>query len=157
MRRNPAGRRLPRSKPRAIRAGGNGGRRAATASRPTGRRSGRSQGAEKQSPLARSGRPYRKPTQVGGMRNLRRTRELALRNSAKCARNFGRSAAASGLEISRRRRHKAVPGDCLPKTQASANQQWEVWGLTPARCRKVKGSGQPQGEAANRSPGKRRP
>ena len=27
-------------------------------------------------------RPYRKPTQVGGMRNLRRARKLSLRNSA---------------------------------------------------------------------------
>ena len=34
------------------------------------------------------------------------------------------------------------PGDCLPKTQVRANQQWEVYGLTPARCRKVKGSRQ---------------
>ena len=25
------------------------------------------------------------------------------------------------------------PIDCLPKTQAYANQQWEVYGLTPAR------------------------
>ena len=30
------------------------------------------------------------------MRNLRRTRELALRNSAKCTRNFGRSVARFG-------------------------------------------------------------
>ena len=33
------------------------------------------------------------------------------------------------------------PCDCLPKTQVHANQQWEVYGLTPARCWKVKGSG----------------
>ena len=149
MRRGPAGRRLPRSKPQVSRNGENVPRRAATASRATAKRSGRSQGAKKQSPLARSGRPYRKPTQVGGMSNLRRARELASRNSAKYARNFGRSAAAGGLAIGCRRRHKAVPGDCLSKTQASANQQWEVWGLTPARCRKVKGSGQSQDEAAN--------
>ena len=38
-------------------------------------------------------RPYRKRTHVGGMSNLRRTSELALRNSAKCTRNFGRSVA----------------------------------------------------------------
>ena len=30
------------------------------------------------------------------------------------------------------------PSDCLPKTQVYANQQWEVYGLTPARCWKVK-------------------
>ena len=35
--------------------------------------------------------------------------------------------------------------------------QDDVYTLTPARCRKVKGSGQPQGEAMSRSPGKRRP
>ena len=33
--------------------------------------------------------PYRKPTQVGGVRNLRRAREPLLRNSAKWPRNFG--------------------------------------------------------------------
>ncbi len=27
--------------------------------------------------------------------------------------------------------------DCLPKTQGYANQQWEVYSLTRARCRKV--------------------
>ena len=37
--------------------------------------------------------PYRKPTQVGEMNILRRTEERALRNSAKCTRNFGRSVA----------------------------------------------------------------
>ena len=35
--------------------------------------------------------------------------------------------------------------------------QANVYALTPARCRKVKASRQPQGEATNRSPGKRRP
>jgi hypothetical protein len=35
--------------------------------------------------------------------------------------------------------------------------QADVYALTPARCRKVKASGQPHGEATNRSPGKRRP
>ena len=111
---------------------------AATASRPTGRRSGRIHGAKKQSPLARHRGPYRKPTQVGGMRNLRRSREPAQRNSAKCARNFGRSAAPRGRETGFGERHKAVPGDCLSKTQAYANRQRDVCGLTPARCRKVK-------------------
>ena len=37
--------------------------------------------------------PYRKRTHVGGMSNPRRTSDLALRNSAKCTRNFGRSVA----------------------------------------------------------------
>ena len=30
------------------------------------------------------------------------------------------------------------PGDCLPKTQVSAKSKDNVWGLTPAQCRKVK-------------------
>ena len=38
-------------------------------------------------------RPYRKPTQVGEERILRRTREPLLRNSAKLPRNFGRRGA----------------------------------------------------------------
>ncbi len=64
----------------------------------TAHRSGRNQGAGKH--CLRQGLlgPYRKPTQVGGMRNLRRSRELALRNSAKCTRNFGRSVAPVWLK-----------------------------------------------------------
>ncbi len=49
------------------------------------------------------------------------------------------------------------PGDCLAKTQGYAKPQGEVYGPTPARCRKVKRRSQPLGEAPNRSPGKRRP
>ena len=82
--------------------------------------------------------PYYKPTQVGKLRKQRRSEELALRNSAKCIRNFGRSMAhgeAHGLQ-------RNGPSNCLPKTQVHANQQWEVYGLTPARCWKVKGSRQ---------------
>ena len=30
------------------------------------------------------------------------------------------------------------PRDCLPKTQVCANTKVDVYGLTPARCRKVK-------------------
>ena len=68
-------------------------------------------------------RPYRKRTHVGGMSNLRRTSELALRNSAKCTRNFGRSVAPVRKNWEWQ---KAGPGDCLSKTQPSANQQWDV-------------------------------
>ena len=49
------------------------------------------------------------------------------------------------------------PGDCLAKTQGYAKPQGEVYGPTPARCRKVKRRSHPRGEAPNRSPGKRRP
>jgi hypothetical protein len=42
--------------------------------------------------------PYPKPTQVDGMRILRRLDELLLRNSAKLSRNFGRRLAIVGDE-----------------------------------------------------------
>jgi hypothetical protein len=64
-----------------------------------------------------------KPTQVGGKNILRRARELLLRNSANCPRNFGRRGAAvrdypcgrSGWQPQRN-----GPGDCLTKTQLYA-------------------------------------
>ena len=34
------------------------------------------------------------------------------------------------------------PGDCLSKTQFRAKSQDDVYGMTPARCRKVKEVGQ---------------
>jgi len=38
--------------------------------------------------------------------------------------------------------------DCLPKTQLHANPEGDVYGVTPARCRKVKGRGdEPRTEA----------
>ena len=46
--------------------------------------------------LVRNCRPVPKPTQVGRMRNLRRTSDLALRNSAKYIRNFGIRMAGAG-------------------------------------------------------------
>src|SRR5574344_2579890 len=82
------------------------------------RRSGRSQGAGKHCLRLGLEEPYRKPTQVGRMSNLRRSSDLALRNSAKCTRNFGRSVAHV---IYNCEQQKAGPGDCLPKTQPSAN------------------------------------
>ena len=69
---------------------------------------------------------------------LRRTEEFALRNSANYIRNFGISMAAGGATS--RRLQRNGPSDCLPKTQVYANQQWDVYGLTPARCWKVKRS-----------------
>ena len=78
--------------------------------------------------------PYRKPTQVGRKKILRPTGEGLLRNSAKCPRNFGRRGAA---EMQSQRRG---PGNCLAKTQVCAKSKDDVYGLTPARCRKVKGN-----------------
>ena len=95
--------------------------------------------------------PYRKPTQVGEASSLRCTGEPWRRNSAKSSRNFGiRDARASGPQ-------QRGPSDCLTKTQDDANPQGDVCRLTRARCRKVNRRSQPQGEALNRSPGKRRP
>ena len=52
--------------------------------------------------------------------------------------------------------HKPVRSDCLLKTQVRAKSQDDVYGLTPARCWKVKRTRQPLGEAENLSPSKRR-
>ena len=79
--------------------------------------------------------PYRKPTQVDEERILRPTGEGLLRNSAKLPRNFGiRGAPARGPQ-------RIGPSDCLPKTQVYAKSKDDVYGLTPARCWKVKRRG----------------
>ena len=80
--------------------------------------------------------PYRKPTQVDEERILRPTGEALLRNSAKGPRNFGRRGACAS------RPQRIGPSNCLAKTQVYAKPKGEVYGLTPARCWKVKGSGQ---------------
>ena len=41
---------------------------------------------------------------------------------------------------------RAGGSDCLLKTQDCAKTQVDVYSLTPARCRKVKGTGYPFGE-----------
>ena len=79
--------------------------------------------------------PYRKPTQVDEERILRPTEEALPRNSAKWPRNFGRRGASV------RRPQRIGPSNCLAKTQVYAKPQGEVYGLTPARCWKVKGRG----------------
>ena len=76
--------------------------------------------------------PYRKPTQVDEERILRPTGERLLRNSAKLPRNFGRRGAQETEP------QRIGPGDCLAKTQLYAKSKDDVYGLTPARCRKVK-------------------
>ena len=76
--------------------------------------------------------PYRKPTQVDEERILRPTEEALLRNSAKCPRNFGIRGGFYGNP------QRIVPGNCLSKTQLYAKSKDDVYGLTPARCRKVK-------------------
>ena len=76
--------------------------------------------------------PYRKPTQVDEKKILRRTGEPLLRNSAKLPRNFGiRGAPYGGPQ-------RIGPSDCLPKTHVYDKSKDDVYGLTPARCRKVK-------------------
>ena len=68
--------------------------------------------------------PYRKPTQVGEEKILRRLRELWLRNSAIYLRNFGRRRARSGggtCSPSCTGSQRNGGSDCLPKTQDSAN------------------------------------
>lgn len=61
-----------------------------------------------------------KPTQVGGKNILRRARELLLRNSANCPRNFG-IRGAPGCDYPRGMSswgpQRNGPGNCLTKTQ----------------------------------------
>ena len=65
-------------------------------------------------------RPYRKPTQVVRKKILRPT----------------------GEGVPGNRPQRIGPSNCLAKTQVYAKPKGEVYGLTPARCWKVKGSGQ---------------
>ena len=87
--------------------------------------------------------PYRRPTQAGRERIPRPAGEALLRNSAKWPRNFGRRGAPV------RGPQRKGPGNCLAKTQVYAKPQGEVYGLTPARCWKVKRGRKPKGEALN--------
>ena len=80
--------------------------------------------------------PYRKPTQVDEERILRPAGEALSRNSAKWPRNFGRRGATEMWP------QRIGSGNCLAKTQVYAKPKGEVYGLTPARCRKVKRRGQ---------------
>ena len=61
--------------------------------------------------------PYRKPTQVGRKKILRPTGEGVLRDEPQ----------------------RIGPSNCLAKTQVCAKSKDDVYGLTPARCWKVKG------------------
>jgi hypothetical protein len=60
-----------------------------------------------------------KPSQVGEKNILRRARELSLRNSANCPRNFGRRGTipCDMHNRSKGRSQRIGPGDCLTKTQ----------------------------------------
>jgi len=49
-----------------------------------------------------------------------------------------------GSSNAERRTQRKIPGDCLSKTQVSANPQGDVWGLTPDQCWNVNGSGASQ-------------
>ena len=78
-----------------------------------------------------------KPTQVGGKNILRRARQLLLRNSANCPRNFGRRGAPIcdySCSMSMGGPQRNDPGDCLSKTQHYANPFGEVYGVMPAQC-----------------------
>ena len=87
-------------------------------------------------PLLTAVHPYRRPTQVDGGRTPRPAGEALPRNSAKWPRNFGRRGAP---EMGPQR---IGSGNCLAKTQVYAKPKGEVYGLTPARCWKVKRRGQ---------------
>ena len=80
--------------------------------------------------------PYRKPTQVDEERILRPAEEALSRNSAKWPRNLGIRGAWET------RPQRIGSSNCLAKTQVYAKPKGEVYGLTPARCWKVKRRGQ---------------
>ena len=90
--------------------------------------------ASKKRSLVKIG-PVPKPTQVDGLSILRWARELLLRNSAKWIRNFGIRIAYYPIGD---KPQWNGPSDCLSKTQVYAKPQGDVYGLTPARCWKVK-------------------
>ena len=79
--------------------------------------------------------PYRKPTQVDEERILRPAEEALSRNSAKWPRNLGIRGACGN------RPQRIGSSNCLAKTQVYAKPKGEVYGLTPARCWKVKRRG----------------
>ena len=76
--------------------------------------------------------PYRKPTQVDEERILRPAEEVLPRISAKWPRYLGRRHACEC------RPQRIGSSNCLAKTQVYAKPKGEVYGLTPARCWKVK-------------------
>ena len=86
----------------------------------------------REKPLLCIQHPYRKPTQVDEERILRPAGEALLRNSAKLPRNFGRRGATEMWP------QRIGSSNCLAKTQVYAKPKGEVYGLTPARCWKVK-------------------
>ena len=93
------------------------GREALPATRRASRRSDLSEAGPSgapEKPLGSVRAPVPKPTQVGGWRTPRRAGEPWSRNSAKWPRNFGRRGAPA------RGPQRIGPGDCLPKTQDSA-------------------------------------
>ena len=79
--------------------------------------------------------PYRKPTQVDEEKILRPTEEALLRNSAKWPCNFGIKGARETWP------QRIGSSNCLAKTQVYTKPKGEVYGLTPARCWKVKRRG----------------
>ena len=86
-------------------------------------------------PLLYKQNPYRKPTQVDEERILRPAGEALLRNSEKWPRNLGIRGATEMWP------QRIGSSNCLAKTQVYAKPKGEVYGLTPARCWKVKRRG----------------
>ena len=78
---------------------------------------------------------YRKPTQVDEERILRPAEEVLPRNSAKWPRNLARRGACES------RPQTIGSSNCLAKPQVYPKPKGEVYGLTPARCWKVKRRG----------------
>ncbi len=71
--------------------------------------------------------PYRKPTQVGGVRNPRRLREPSSRNFANYCRNFGRRQARAPCRPSRSKRRRVAE-----------SRGWRLFSKNTALCQVVR-------------------
>ena len=105
-------------------------------------RTGAEGGPRKASRPPSLARPYRRPTQVGRQSMPRRAGEPRSRNSAKWPRNFGRRGARESEP------QRKGPGDCLPKTQDSA--EGESRRIGSDACPVPEGHEEPSAQAKRR-------
>ena len=112
---------------------------------PTGEAIGRTprEGGPRKARSAPTGaRPYRRPTQVGRQSMPRRAGKPRSRNSAKQPRNLGRRGARESEP------QRPGPGDCLPKTQDSA--EGESRRIGSDACPVPEGHAEPSAKAKRR-------
>src|SRR6266700_1584370 len=98
--------------------------------------------------------PYRKPTPVGEGKYPQVDERTSVKELGKLTPYLWKKGSPSSCLVVT---HKGVRGtqergssDCLAKTQVSAKAKAEVYGLTPAQCRKVNQSRDRSGEGKPR-------